>query len=101
MRRLVLNMSQETLAEKLGLTFQQIQKYENAANRISASRLQQIADALNVPVGFLFEHEGLTPVGWTAEDDRLSDFFSTKDALAMSMHLQGYPTGRPSAALSR
>jgi transcriptional regulator with XRE-family HTH domain len=55
MRRIMLAMSQQTLAEKLGLTFQQIQKYEKGANRVGASRLHQISEILGVPVSFLFE----------------------------------------------
>lgn len=54
-RRVLLGMSQEKLAEKLGLTFQQIQKYEKGANRIGASRLLEIALALGVTVQFFFE----------------------------------------------
>ena len=55
MRRLMLGMSQETLGEELGLTFQQVQKYEKGTNRISASRLQQMSHILQVPVPFFFE----------------------------------------------
>jgi transcriptional regulator with XRE-family HTH domain len=55
LRRVLLGMSQEMLGEKLGLTFQQVQKYEKAANRISASRLYQISEALGVPVQFFFD----------------------------------------------
>jgi transcriptional regulator with XRE-family HTH domain len=55
MRRLMLDMSQEALAKQLGLTFQQVQKYEKGANRISASRLQALAQILDVPVHFFFE----------------------------------------------
>ena len=55
MRRILVGMSQEKLGEALGLTFQQVQKYEKGSNRISASRLQQIAQALGVPVTFFFE----------------------------------------------
>src|SRR5262249_7988315 len=54
MRRLMLGMSQEKLGEKLGLTFQQVQKYEKGTNRIGASRLQHIAQILKVPVSFFF-----------------------------------------------
>lgn len=54
LRRLALNLSQETLAELLGITFQQIQKYENGGNRISASRLWDCACVLDVPVQFFF-----------------------------------------------
>ena len=54
LRRLVLRMSQEKLAEGLGVTFQQVQKYEKGTNRVGASRLQMIASILQVPVGFFF-----------------------------------------------
>lgn len=53
-RRLSLGWGQETLGDKVGLTFQQIQKYEKGANRISVSRLQQFADVLTVPVDYFF-----------------------------------------------
>jgi transcriptional regulator with XRE-family HTH domain len=55
MRRLMLSMSQGKLAAVLGLTFQQVQKYEKGANRIGASRLQALSDILQVPVAFFFE----------------------------------------------
>ena len=51
----MLNMSQERLGEGLGITFQQIQKYEKGTNRVGASRLQAIAGILGVPVAFFFE----------------------------------------------
>lgn len=55
LRRNMLGISQEKLGESLGITFQQIQKYEKGANRVGASRLQAIATVLNVPVSFFFE----------------------------------------------
>jgi transcriptional regulator with XRE-family HTH domain len=54
MRRLLLGMNQETLANALGLTFQQVQKYEGGANRVSASRLSEAAKILGVPIAFFF-----------------------------------------------
>lgn len=54
MRRLLLGMNQETLANALGLTFQQVQKYEGGANRVSASRLAAMAEILKVPISFFF-----------------------------------------------
>lgn len=54
MRRMQLHLSQTELADAVGLTFQQIQKYEKGANRISTSRLQQFADFLKVPPSFFF-----------------------------------------------
>ena len=53
-RRLLIGMNQETLARGLGLTFQQVQKYEGGANRISASRLSRIAELLGVPIAYFF-----------------------------------------------
>jgi transcriptional regulator with XRE-family HTH domain len=55
LRRMFIGMSQERLGEQMRLTFQQIQKYEKGTNRIGASRLFQLAEVLNVPVGFFFE----------------------------------------------
>lgn len=55
MQRMLVGVSQEKLGGALGLTFQQVQKYESGSNRISASRLQQIATMLDVPVSFFFE----------------------------------------------
>lgn len=54
-RRWLTGMTQQQLAQKVGIKFQQIQKYETGANRVSASRLWDIADALEVPVSFFFE----------------------------------------------
>jgi len=54
-RRWLLAMTQQQLAEQVGIKFQQIQKYETGANRVSASRLWDIADTLGVPVSFFFE----------------------------------------------
>ncbi len=64
-RRLEVGMSQERLAELLGVTFQQVQKYEKGVNRIAVSRLFDIANALEMPAGRFFE--GLNPRGGVAE----------------------------------
>ncbi len=66
LRRTLLGMSQEKLGEGLGLTFQQVQKYERGVNRIGSSRLYQLARILDVPVSFFFDDipeaaEGATP----------------------------------------
>lgn len=58
---MMLGVSQEALAARIGVTFQQIQKYEKGQNRIGASRLYQLADSLGVPVGHFYE--GLPGVG--------------------------------------
>ncbi len=67
LRRQSLGMSQTELAEKIGVAFQQLQKYETGANRIGASRLALIASALGVPITFFFEE--LTPASQSAGED--------------------------------
>ncbi len=57
-RRLIVGMSQEKLGEALGLTFQQVQKYEKGANRIGSGRLQQIAHTLQVPISYFYDGQG-------------------------------------------
>lgn len=68
-RRQALQVSQGALAEALGITFQQVQKYENGANRVSTGRLAQIAETLKVPVAYFFD--GLD--GTAAAPDILAD----------------------------
>jgi len=58
MRRQLISMSQEKLGELLGITFQQVQKYEKGVNRVGAARLQAIATALDVPVTFFYDGDG-------------------------------------------
>ena len=91
MRRMMLSMSQEKLGDALGLTFQQVQKYEKGTNRIGASRLQQIAQILQVPVSFFFDgaphlpgvarHDGMAEAPSPAY---VSDFLATSDGLALT-----------------
>ena len=88
MRRMMLGMSQGKLADALGLTFQQVQKYEKGANRVSASRLWQIAHVLQVPESFFFD-AGPTVVGQPRRDAEaaspsyVSTFLATTDGLAL------------------
>jgi transcriptional regulator with XRE-family HTH domain len=89
MRRIMLGMSQEKLGEALGLTFQQVQKYEKGTNRVGASRLQQISEILQVPVSFLFEGgpSGATSAGGFSEGTSpsyVSDFLATSEGLALT-----------------
>ncbi len=70
LRRTLLGMSQEKLGEGVDLTFQQIQKYEKGTNRVSASRLYQFSQALNVPVSFFFDGLDSPSIG-PITDDRL------------------------------
>jgi transcriptional regulator with XRE-family HTH domain len=91
MRRMMLSMSQEKLGDALGLTFQQVQKYEKGANRIGASRLQQIAHTLQVPVSFFFEgapnvagSENGSGMSEAPSPAYVSDFLATSDGLALT-----------------
>ncbi|KFC65460.1 Transcriptional regulator, XRE family [Bosea sp. LC85] len=89
MRRMLAGVSQEKLGEALGLTFQQVQKYEKGANRISASRLQQIAKMLDVPVSFFFEGapSGDMPSGGfsdAASTTYISDFLATSEGVQLT-----------------
>ena len=95
MRRMMLSMSQEKLGDALGLTFQQVQKYEKGANRIGASRLQQIAHILQVPVSFFFDGApnvpGQQPDGFSEAPSPayVSDFLATSDGLALTKAFMG------------
>jgi transcriptional regulator with XRE-family HTH domain len=88
LRRNMLGVSQEKLGELLGITFQQIQKYEKGSNRVGASRLQAISSILNVPVSFFFEDApGESTAGGFAEDAGTSyvvDFLSSTEGLQLN-----------------
>ncbi|MER9351804.1 helix-turn-helix domain-containing protein [Mesorhizobium sp. M0514] len=85
LRRNMLGMSQEKLGENLGITFQQIQKYEKGTNRVGASRLQAIASILSVPVAFFFEDApGQEPVGRGFAEDT---------SMAFAVEFCGSPEG--------
>ena len=88
MRRIMLAMSQEQLAEALGITYQQVQKNEKGTNRIGASRLQQLSQILQVPVAFFFEGapNALAPhdsSGSALSMAQIDDFISDLDGLRL------------------
>lgn len=85
MRRLTLDMSQGTLADAIGLTFQQVQKYEKGTNRMGSSRLQQIANTLQVPIAFFFEGSpGQSKLDGKAPSPAyVSEFLSTTEGLSL------------------
>jgi transcriptional regulator with XRE-family HTH domain len=89
MRRMMLSISQTKLGDALGLTFQQVQKYEKGTNRLSASKLQESANFLQVPVTFFFEGAPSVPGAPQAKGTAapspgyVSDFLATKDGLAL------------------
>jgi transcriptional regulator with XRE-family HTH domain len=89
MRRLMLDLSQMQLADGLGLTFQQVQKYEKGNNRISASRLHQLSHILRVPVPFFFEgtsgelHLPERPEGGSTIASDVGAFLATSDGVVL------------------
>ncbi len=88
MRRLMLDLSQTRLANALGVTFQQVQKYEKGVNRISASRLQHISHILQVPIHFFFEglpspSQGSKKAPTVPSPTYVSDFVATSDGLSL------------------
>jgi transcriptional regulator with XRE-family HTH domain len=89
MRRLMLGMSQSNVADALGITFQQLQKYEKGMNRISASRLQHLAQIFRVPVTFFFEGAPHVPDEELGQTDApfpkfVSDYLATSDGLDLT-----------------
>src|SRR5947207_14041304 len=89
LRRMILSMSQEKLGDALGLTFQQVQKYEKGTNRIGASRLQQISQTLQVPVAFFFEGApNLQGASDSTKDapsvNYVSEFLATSEGLSLT-----------------
>jgi transcriptional regulator with XRE-family HTH domain len=86
-RRKALGVSQEKVAHALGLTFQQVQKYERGTNRISASKLFEIANFLEVPVAYFYEGlEGVTDAkgAETAAERHVHDFLMSAEGLELA-----------------
>jgi transcriptional regulator with XRE-family HTH domain len=88
MRRKFLGMSQEGLAETIELTFQQVQKYERGANRISASKLYEISKALKAPVAYFFEgygeSEGLVGFSESESEQFVHGFLMTTEGIELA-----------------
>lgn len=88
LRRTIIGMSQESLGEALGITFQQVQKYEKGINRVGASRLYELSKILSVPVNFFFsefEGEEAGAVGGLAEEEKDFDHDRLKSRETMSL----------------
>jgi transcriptional regulator with XRE-family HTH domain len=81
MRRLLLGMNQETLANALGLTFQQVQKYEGGANRVSASRLSAMAEILGVPISYFFGDLRADDAEISPEDQRWREYLQRPETI--------------------
>jgi transcriptional regulator with XRE-family HTH domain len=82
-RRWLVGITQQQLAEAVGIKFQQIQKYETGMNRVSASRLWDIAEALSVPVSFFFEGLGDESLQTEADQELPNDILKDKEALEL------------------
>ncbi len=96
MRRKELGISQERLAESIGLTFQQVQKYERAANRVSASKLWEMARALSTSISYFYE--GLSdkpePPGSNLPRETVQDFLMTPEGLELASSFPKIAQGR-------
>ena len=87
MRRKMLGMSQEKLGNELGITFQQVQKYEKGTNRIGASRLQSISEILGVPISFFFppsERSDDQSIGDQHDQGVLMQFLATSEGIELN-----------------
>lgn len=93
LRRMLLGMSQEKLGDQLGLTFQQVQKYEKGVNRIGASRLFDLSKTLGVPIDYFYEDAPLPALGMAedqqgygakVDDNPVFDFLSTREGLELN-----------------
>ena len=96
LRRKELGVSQERLAEAIGLTFQQVQKYERAANRVSASKLWEVSRALSTNIGYFYEGlpDFVPPVGADAPRDAVQDFLMTSEGIELASIFPQIPRGK-------
>ena len=96
MRRKELGISQERLAEAIGLTFQQVQKYERAANRVSASKLWEMSRVLNTSISYFYEGISDTPdpSGANLPRETVQDFLLTPEGMELASAFPKIPHGR-------
>jgi transcriptional regulator with XRE-family HTH domain len=96
MQRMVRGFSQTELGEAVGVTFQQVQKYEKGVNRVSASRLQRIADALEVTPEFFFDGASAKAVGSPSSKEvtTIDEFISSRDGVALSRAFTRIPDAK-------
>ena len=83
-KRMMLGISQEALGDALGVTFQQVQKYEKGMNRVGASRLQAIANFLEVPVSYFFDGSGGQSQRGSAGKDQVLDLIATREGIRLN-----------------
>jgi transcriptional regulator with XRE-family HTH domain len=89
MRRLEIEMSQDTLAGALGVSFQQVQKYEKGVNRVVAGRLSQIASTLDCPIAFFYENGPDKNRG--GDDPTITAFMTSRDGMAIAQAFMSLP----------
>ena len=96
MRRKELGVSQERLAESIGLTFQQVQKYERAANRVSASKLWEMSRALSTNIGYFYEGLGdmVERPGSNLPRESMQDFLMTPEGIELAAIFPKIAKGR-------
>ena len=90
-RRWLVGMTQQQLAEQVGIKFQQIQKYETGANRVSASRLWDISEAMEVPVNFFFEGIEQEVAATGSNESVPADLMGDKEALDLVRYYYSIP----------
>jgi transcriptional regulator with XRE-family HTH domain len=91
LRRKELGISQEKLADSIGLTFQQVQKYERAANRVSASKLWEVARALNTNIGYFYEGLAADGAAQPRVGAGLEDFLLTSEGADLVRYFPQIP----------
>jgi transcriptional regulator with XRE-family HTH domain len=94
LRRMVLGMSQTALGDALGITFQQIQKYEKGMNRVSASRLHRLAEVLKVAPTFFFDEQLAEMCTASSATDDLNQFLASAEGLSLMKAFQRLPEKR-------
>ena len=95
MRRKQMGLSQERLADAIGLTFQQVQKYERAANRVSASKLWEMSRALSTPISHFYEGlEAIEAPGAHPGRDAVQEFLMTPEGVELATNFLKIPRGQ-------
>ena len=91
MRRMELSITQADLGTHMGISFQQIQKYEKGVNRVGGSRMQQLATLLKVPVGYFYDGAPGGQPGFKPDGSDVSSFMTSPDGIAIAQAVQRLP----------
>lgn len=98
-RRILLGMSQESVAAHLGISFQQLQKYENGTNRISASRLFDLAHALQIDIGYFFEDIETTVLKGDGKLSKAAEEFDSRTTIDLVREFHRIPSSQQRQSL--